>query len=124
MQRLDPLAEIVGEYMSSVTFVMDYVQLMFCGPSFNLYVHPSVRIGGQKFEFGEPGYRDALCSLIGKTVESADVFLDTGLEVLFSDGDALAVQLRVPAEYDTPEVATYSTGKTGWIWSTRGEPFE
>src|SRR5580693_3150036 len=42
-----PLAEVVGEYLSDVTFVMDHLQLRFCGPSFNLYTWPVVILPDQ-----------------------------------------------------------------------------
>ena len=120
-----PLDEVVGEYLSDVTFVMDYLQLSFCGPSFRLYNWPMVVLAERKVEFGQAGYRDALCELIGKTVDSVDVFLDTGLTFKFQGGATLAVSLRAPAGSTLPEVAEYSSpSKRGIIWSSGGEPFE
>ncbi|MGA9304491.1 MAG: hypothetical protein WBW31_03695 [Candidatus Sulfotelmatobacter sp.] len=104
-----PLDEVVGEYLSDVTFVMDYLQLSFCGPSFRLYNWPMVVLAERKVEFGQSGYRDALCELIGKTVDSVDVFLDTGLTFKFQGGATLAVSLRAPAGSTLPEVAEYSS---------------
>ena len=120
-----PLEDVVGEYLSDVTFVMDYLQLSFCGPSFRLYNWPVVVLAEQNVEFGQSGYRDALCELIGKTVDSVDVLLDTGLTFKFQGGATLTVSLRAPVGSTLPEVAQYSSpSKRGIIWSSGEEPFE
>ena len=42
-ERPHPLSDVVGESLSSVTFVVDYVQLSFGGgPPLNLYVWPRI----------------------------------------------------------------------------------
>jgi hypothetical protein len=91
-----PLAEVVGEYLSSVTFVMDYLQMGFSGANFNFYNWPAVALADGTLGIGESGYRGALCGLIGKTVQSIDVFLDTGLMFKFQSGETMTVSLRAP----------------------------
>jgi hypothetical protein len=59
--------ELVGQELGSVVFVRDYVQLDFDGPRLSLYVWPTV-VTDRRVDFGEPGYRDALCELIGRPV--------------------------------------------------------
>jgi hypothetical protein len=120
-----PLDEVVGEYLSDVTFVMDYLQLRFCGPSFNLYSWPVVVLNDRRLEIGQLGYRDALCALIGKTVQLIDVYLDTGLTFKFQTGEIVTVSLRLPTGSKLPEVAEYSSGThSGFIWVSGEEPFE
>ena len=120
-----PLDDVIGEYLSDVTFVMDYLQMRFCGPSFNFYNWPAVILDDEQVEVGKTGYRDALCSLIGKTVRSLDVFLDTGLTFKFQAGETVAVSLRVPHGSSMPEVAEYSSGKkSGFIWMAGEAPFD
>ncbi len=120
-----PLSDVAGEYLSDVTFVMDYLQVRFCGPSFTFYNWPEVGIDDRKVKFEDFGYRDVLCSLIGKTVRTVDVYLDTGLTFEFDRGEIMAVSLRVPAGSSLPEVAEYSSGnKSGVIWGAGEEPFE
>ena len=120
-----PLADVVGEYLSDVTFVMDYLQMRFCGPSFSFYNWPVVILPARSFEVGEIGYRDALCGLIGKAVQSLEVFLDTGLTFKFEGGETVTVSLRAPAGSGLPEVAEYSNGSTsGIIWTSGEEPFD
>lgn len=117
-------ADVVGEYLSDVTFVMDYLQLRFCGPSFSFYNWPEVILANRKLATGEPGYRDALCSLIDKVVQSVDEYLDTGLTFTFETGETMMVSLRIPVGSSVPEVAEYSSGKnSGWIWSGE-QPFD
>ena len=96
---------MVGEYLSSVTFVMDYLQVDFCGSSFNFYNWPIIALIDRKLESGEPDYRNELCRLIGKTVKSIDVFLDTGLTFEFQGGEVMTVSLRAPAGSTLPEVS-------------------
>jgi hypothetical protein len=120
-----PLEDVVGEYLSDVTFVMDYLQLRFCGAAFSFYNWPVVILANRRLEFGEPGYRDALCGLIAKAVQSIDVFLDTGLTFKFQGGETMTVSLRAPAGSNLPEVAEYSSGKkSGIIWTSGEEPFD
>jgi hypothetical protein len=121
----NPLEDIVGEYLSDVTFVMDYLQMNFCGSGFNFYIWPIVVLPVGKFEITQPGYRDALCGLIGNTVQHVDVYLDTGLTLTFKGGGIVTVSLRAPAESTLPEVATYSSrNQRGIIWSAGEEPFD
>lgn len=121
----DPLVHVVGEYLSDVAFVMDYVQMRFCGPSFNFYNWPVAVLADRTLEANDAGYRDALCALIGKTVQSIDIFLDTGLTFRFQSGETVTVSLRAPTESNLPEVAEYSSGKqSGIIWSSGEEPFD
>jgi hypothetical protein len=62
----DPgLSSIENEYLSSVEFVMDYVQLYFCGPTLTAYAELDTREGDFSFKASDPGYRDALCRRIG-----------------------------------------------------------
>ena len=57
------LKRLVGEQLSAVTFVMDYLHLDFDGQNINLYVWPTIEIEGEaRRSAGASGYRDAaLC---------------------------------------------------------------
>ena len=44
-----PMQNVVGEYLSSVTFVMDYLQLGFSGYGFNMYSWPTVTVQKRAF---------------------------------------------------------------------------
>jgi hypothetical protein len=73
------LEKLKGREVSSVSFVRDYLQLDFDGPYLNLFVWPQVLRNGTTFDFSNPGYRDALCELIGQTV--VGIFEENGQDV-------------------------------------------
>lgn len=84
---------IVGEYLSEVTFVMDYVQLVFNGPCLTALVLPTVHCGGREWSATDPGWRDSLCARIGGTVSSACLNGEE-LGICFEDGSRITVSLK------------------------------
>ena len=68
MKEVRTLQDLQGERLSSVTFVMDYLQLGFNGPTINAYSRPIAEIAGNRHRFPESGSRDAICSFIGHDV--------------------------------------------------------
>lgn len=87
------LNNLIGEKLSSVTFVMDYLQLDFDGNQFTLYVWPVVNIGGKEYLFGEPSYRDILCSLITQVVKQTYGEEQKYFMLEFEQGNRLTVSL-------------------------------
>jgi hypothetical protein len=87
------LQELVGEQLSSVTFVMDYLQLAFDGPTINAYTWPTVGVAEEVLRFGNPGYRDALCARIAVKVVSVRLPPDR-IEIAFADGSMICISLR------------------------------
>lgn len=61
--------KLVGEQLSSVEFVQDYVQLHFDGKTITVFIWPEIKIKNSIFRFGEIEYRNMLCNLIGIEVE-------------------------------------------------------
>jgi hypothetical protein len=61
---------IVGERLSAVSFVLDYIQLAFDGPSFTVLSPMQVQTPNCTARAGENGFRDGLCEVIGHTVKS------------------------------------------------------
>ncbi len=107
-----PLEIIVGEQLSSVEFVQDYVQLRFDGPNLTLFVWPSLHFPDRKIRFGEPGYRDELCGRIGLKVTLATICEDEDIVIKFDDGVELFVSLRA-ADRTGPEAGYFSSALTG-----------
>jgi hypothetical protein len=64
---------IVGELLSTVTFVWDYVQLGFDGCGFNITCPMSIRGPSDSVRSGAAGFRDRLCELIGQTVRDVEI---------------------------------------------------
>ena len=88
-----PLDAIVGEQLSSVEFVQDYVQLRFDGPYLTLYTYPAVKVGDSWHVGGAPGYRDLLCDRITKKVRSAAVVSEKEIRIEFEDGASISIAL-------------------------------
>lgn len=97
------MKELVGESLESVVFVMDYVQLDFNGSRFSAYVWPTVTIGTTQRDFGDQGYRDALCTFITHEVTAAEERAGVGLVIQFALGSI--VTNPEPGELTGPEIA-------------------
>ena len=85
---------LVGEQLSSVEFVQDYVQLRFDGPCLNAVTQPTVTSGGITYSWSSPGFRDALCALITKRVARVRLLPEDCLRIGFEGGSEVAVSLK------------------------------
>lgn len=103
------LGQIVGYVLSSVTFVMDYVQLAFDGPALTAYTLPMISLETGTLKWVQPGYRDALCAQIGRRVERTSVDRDH-VAIVFSGGAAISISLR-DEDYCGPEALEFSLDK-------------
>ena len=65
-RALMDISAIEGEELKSVEFVEDYLQLRFGEPLLRLYAWPHVLLPDFPVAFGEPEYRNALCSRSAK----------------------------------------------------------
>jgi hypothetical protein len=116
-----PFDSILGERLSSVEFVADYVQLRFDSPPLNLYVWPRIHSDGVILRRPDAGYVDALVGLVGHRFVAADELLDLGLVLDFDDATRLAVPLD-GTDADGAEAAEF-TGDPGGAWSGGDTPF-
>ncbi len=91
------LLSIEGEQLSAVTFVQDYLQMHFDGPRLTLVTWPTVVAGDATCAYGEVGYRDALCSFIGRVVATAYVRPANRLQIEFVDRTSLVASLKPEA---------------------------
>jgi hypothetical protein len=103
------LRGIIGQPMSAVSFVHDYVEFHFDGKILRALARPSVHAQGQAAAFPEPGSRDALCSLIGKSVVNVIVREGESIEVRFDGSAAIKVPLSELARTG-PEAAHFVSG--------------
>ncbi|MGI4827180.1 MAG: hypothetical protein ACRYFU_03170 [Janthinobacterium lividum] len=106
---------IVGEDLSSVVFVMDYVQFDFNGARLTTFAWPEWGRGGERLRANEMGYRDALCKLIGARVSGVTQTIES-LSIDFTNGEMLVTSLRAE-DASGPESASFLS-ETGllWIW--------
>ena len=103
------LENLSGEQLSAVEFVGDHLQLRLGDALLTLYVWPDVAdADGISVGFGQPGYRDALCSAIGENVTEAQHHDSTALTVEFENGTVFALSLR-DEDLDTPEAGSFTS---------------
>lgn len=105
------LTAITAGELSAVTFVRDYIQLQFDGPTISAFTLPTVVVSNNVFLPPHPGYRDALCALVGRVVAAA--YADPGqrLQIDFADGSSLSISLK-PEDHVVEEAAVYQDAQT------------
>ncbi len=111
MSEHTPIAlfeQLRGEQLSAVTFVQNYLQLWFDGIGLNVTNPLTVRTGQLSVTSWQPGFRDALCSQIAKTVAAVECRVGEAFVMRFEDGSQLSVSL-CEQDYTTPE-AIYAHG--------------
>ena len=105
----DAIQVVVGEKLSSVTFVLDDWQLDFDGHRITILTNLSVSRDGIATHSGQDHFRDWLCEQIGKLVEHVE-FADDVLVITFGDASSIRVFAR-PADYEGPEALTFHSYK-------------
>ena len=100
---------LIGEQLSSVEFVHDYLQLRFDGPCLTVYspIHRLLK-NGVLIHWGQPGYCDALCGLITHELKMTTVDPQRGL-FIFDNDSVWSLSLR-DEDYSGPEVLMYVDG--------------
>jgi hypothetical protein len=98
---------LIGEKLSSVTFVMDYLQVDFDGNRFTFNAWPVVVIANVEYQFGDLSYRDKLCFLITKVVKKADFIPNEEVSILFDNNDRLFLLLNSYNPDLMPEIAIF-----------------
>ena len=99
-------ASLVGEELNTVSFVMDYIEFGFNGPVLRALTRPIVDIGGELPRFPDPGSRDALCQLIGRTVTAVEELEHVSLNVELTGNARLTIPLD-DASYVGPEAMNF-----------------
>lgn len=111
----DSLRSLVGEKLSSVTFVLDYWQLDFDGQGFNVMSKIEVHDSLGSINSNEKGFRDRLCDHIGKIVDHAVFKPNEEVLIFFSDASIIALSVR-PDDYVGPEALMFGRqDKTWWV---------
>ena len=86
--------DLIGEEISAVSFVRDYVEFHFDGPVLRALCGPTIEFNGAKYEFPEAGSRDVLCSMIDSTVENVEFVRDHHFGLWTSCGHRLTIPLN------------------------------
>jgi len=101
---------LVGEQLSSVTFVQDYWQLHFDGSGFTVFSEIEVTGDGFTARPGDESFRNRLCDRI------ATILLDVRIvddDLAFDDGCSLAISFTPRVG---PEAFTFSVRGRSDIW--------
>ncbi|SEN85567.1 hypothetical protein SAMN02990966_00305 [Rhodospirillales bacterium URHD0017] len=88
-------ADLVGREVTAVAFSRDGVEFHFSGPILRSRTAPQVVIGEATYCFPKPGSRDALCWVIGATVQSLS--LDESRHLEFTTSNGCRVRLPIGA---------------------------
>jgi hypothetical protein len=100
-----PLTPLVGEELSSVEFIRDYVSLHFDGPRIDVLAQVIVNVGGRSWRVGDSGWRDALCSAISQTLARVSTTQEW-VTLNFEGGTDIRVGI-VPESDEQPEAAIF-----------------
>lgn len=103
-------SELPGEELSAVSFVRDYVELIFDGPILRCLAPPHIEARGGEARFPGPRSRDLLCQLIGLRVISFE-HSDDQLSLSFEGGQRVLVPQRWSS--GGPEVAHFVPSRSG-----------
>ena len=106
------ISRIEGSEMTSVEFVGDHLRLRFDEPMLTMYVWPHLLFEEFSIAYGEPEYRNALCSLIGEVVAKVSCEELAALTVEFETGTVIALSLR-EEDMDAPVAGSYSADGSG-----------
>ena len=101
-------ASLVGEELNIVSFVMDYVEFHFNGPGLRALTNPIAEVSGNRYRFPEPGSRDGLCGLIGRTVTAVHEREGVSLTLELTGEARLTIPLD-EASYIGPEAMHFFT---------------
>lgn len=103
--------KLIGEQLSSVEFVQDYLQLHFDGRTITIYVWPEIQNEDHTFQYGEEKYRNELCDFIGLEVKDLYYHDRDFLVLLFKETDN-SIKLNLdPSNPDVvSEIAIFNDG--------------
>jgi hypothetical protein len=91
---LSSLERLIGKSVSSICFLPGYVQVVFEELILTCYTNHVVFISDERTDYRIAGFKDKLCMLIGKSVQSVAEKLRDGLAIYFDDGDSITISLR------------------------------
>lgn len=92
-ENQDIFSRIVGEQLSAVNFVMDYLVLQFNDYFLTVLTPLVVRTGDQSYRLGDLPYRDALCERITHNVREV-VLTTEHLDIGFDDDVDFDISLK------------------------------
>jgi hypothetical protein len=86
------LPSVVGDELSAVCFVRDYVELHFDGPVLRLLGDVTVKNDSETKSPSDDGFRDWLCRNIGRRVAAVGPLGGNEIELKFHGNDIIRVE--------------------------------
>jgi hypothetical protein len=95
MSNVCQIEDLVGEELSGVAFVCDYVEFYFGGPFpiLRSISNPRIVSGEIEYRFPNSGSRDALCGVIGSKVRALSLEENKALQLTMSNGYRITIPL-------------------------------
>ena len=84
--------------LAGVAFIQDYVEFHFDGSILRAIADPTIKMEGQIVNRSDQGWRDALCSLIGKEILSIIITENKDCEIRFTTGELVKIDLSARSE--------------------------
>lgn len=114
----NPLNYLLNMKVNSIIFIEDYIQITFNGPILTAYVWPVIQMDGHTYTTDDLGYRNKLCSLIGKKVIRAEFKNDNYIKLEFVNDINFTISLAENESVIGPEFATFSLNDDKiWVWN-------
>lgn len=99
--------DLIGQELSAVVFVRDYLQLQFDGPGLSIHsARVTAVVDGKTATFGEAPFANIILSLIGQVVRNVQCEREQEFRISFTNGSRIVVSLR-PEDYRGPEVLEF-----------------
>jgi hypothetical protein len=108
--------QLIGEELTGVTFVCDYIQLQFSPPpTFNIYSACEVSVDGRSCRFGEESFANMLISCLNTEVaEIEDDPTKKQVQIQLKGGSRITIPYR-EGTFDEPEAAEFVGRDEVWV---------
>jgi hypothetical protein len=97
------VGELLGQEIAGVAFGRDGIEFRFATAVVRSAGNPCIVVGQSTYCFPKAGSRDALCLVIGSTVETADLVEGRHFEFTTSNG----CRVRIPLKPGTGEAQLF-----------------
>lgn len=114
MKSKDVLCSIIGEQLSSIEFIHDYLQFHFQDKTFTCYIWPKIIYSGLEITNGDIDYKNKLCTFIGKSVLDVYIVEKIELSFIFTDGNKITISLDPNNPAIVSEIAILSDQENNW----------
>jgi hypothetical protein len=118
INRNQPFNILIGEELSSIEFVRDYIQFRFDGPYVTAITDPYIIIEHKQYSRTDTGFCDILLGFIGLPVEEISLRENEIISIHFPDGRSINISLKhEKLKGRSAEAVNFNDGFGNlWIW--------